>query len=489
MSGSAEAPWFALWSFREDVYLEFQDDGLILRSRWEDVSAPMPGRQVAEALRRMCLGPISLENVITRDADSEELSRILEVVHHLVVRSFGPDPEQALISVAPISPRAVFRRAPLAEDMPLRMSRFAAILPGKRDWRMESPLSLHRVLLHQAGAVALVGALGRPVLPSALSPGERHVAACLVATGMAVQASRVSAQAEFDEDDDSVLVGWNPLDLMFHSRTTLGRHDHDFGATYRLGNRAVEPVVKPPAGDKHIDLPRPRWRELIANDPPLSAVLEAANGGAPDVERVPSIDDLGELLYRTARVRSVTGAADGTSAVATSDRPYRSAGDCYGIEVYVTVDDCTGLPSGVYHYDPLAHRLYRIADRGDELLENARLEANLAAVPPVLITLTARFRRLSWKYNGLSYALVLKDVGAFTQALSLVSTAMGLPACALDCDDVDVSARVLGLDWKIESGVAGLVVGRSGGARPECDETRHPINDAAWPADAIDLIC
>ncbi|MFI7639325.1 SagB family peptide dehydrogenase [Nonomuraea sp. NPDC049400] len=488
MSGPVEAAWYALWSFREDVYLEFQEDGLILRSRWEDVTMPVPGPQVAEALRRMCLGPISLENVITREADGEELSRILEVVHHLVVRSFGPDPEQALISVVPVSPRAVFHRTPLPAETPLRLSRFVSILPGKRAWRMESPLSLHRVLLHQAGAMALVGALGRPVLVSALSPGERHLAACLVATGMAVPASNASAQPEFEEDHDPVLVGWNPLDLMFHSRTTLGRHDHDFGATYRLGNRAVEPVVKPAAGDKHIDLPKPRWQEMIANDPPLSAVLEAANGGVPDTGRVPSIKDLGELLYRTVRVRSLTGAPDGTTAVATSDRPYRSAGDCYGIEVYVTVDDCTGLPSGVYHYDPLAHRLNRIADSGDELLENGRLEANLAEVPPVLLTLTARFRRLSWKYNGLSYALVLKDVGALTQTLSLVSTAMGLPTCALDCDDVDASSRVLGLDWKIESGVAGLVVGRSGGARPECEEERHPMNDAGWTEDANGLM-
>jgi SagB-type dehydrogenase family enzyme len=480
-----EAAWFELWALREDVYLEFQDKELILRSRWEDVCLPVPGEAAVEALRRMCLGPISLDNVSTRFDDRAELSGILERVRHLVVRSFGPDPEQPLISVVPISLWAEYcLGAPLA-DRPVRLSRFAMIASDGRDWRVESPLSLHRVLLHQAAAMELVGALARPVLPSRLGPADRSLVKRLGAAGMVVQAS---PRAVFEEDHDPVLAGWSPLDLMFHSRTTLGRHDHDFGETYHTIGRAVEPVAKPPAREDGVKLPKPSWRRLIDADPPLTVALEAANSSLPEPERVPSIDDLGELLYRTVRVRSLTGEPDGTTALATSDRPYRSAGDCYGLEIYVTADDCKGLPSGVYHYDPLAHQLAAVTERGDELLENGRVAANLGCRPPVLITLTARFRRLSWKYNGLSYALVLKDVGALTQTLKLVSTAMGLPTCALDGADVDLSSRVLGLDWRIESAVAGLVVGRSCGARPGSTQARHPMNDAAWPARAMTVI-
>lgn len=45
MPASMEAAWFAPWS-SEDVFLEFQDEGLILRNRWKDVSVPMPGRSM-----------------------------------------------------------------------------------------------------------------------------------------------------------------------------------------------------------------------------------------------------------------------------------------------------------------------------------------------------------------------------------------------------------------------------------------------------------
>lgn len=48
---------------------------------------------------------------------------------------------------------------------------------------------------------------------------------------------------------------------------------------------------------------------------------------------------------------------------------------------------------------------------------------------------------------------MLKNVGALTQTLSLVSTAMGLASCGLDSNDIEDSPRILGIDWRIESTV------------------------------------
>ncbi|MFD9948509.1 SagB family peptide dehydrogenase [Nonomuraea sp. NPDC059023] len=478
--------WFALWSFREDVYLDFQEKGLALSGRWGDRWLPMPAPPVVEALRRMCLGPISLENVITRAADAKALNRILVQLHPMVIRSYGPDKGQALLSVVPMSAQARFRPAPLRLEAPVRLSRFVSIASDGRDWRMESPLCLHRVVLHHAQAMSLVGGLSRPALPSKLTPISMRFVQCLLDIGMVVQAS---GTGDFEEDADPVHRAWTPLNLMFHSRTTQGRHDHDFGQTHRLSHRVIEPVVKPPVGDNHVDLPRPGWQKLIATDPPLIAALEAANTKPACGGRAPTIDDLGELLYRTVRVRSLTGDEDGTSTLATSDRPYRSAGGTYGLEVYVTVSACAGVQKGVYHYDPLAHRLTLVTIRGDKLLENSRQSANLAADPPVLVTLTARFRRQSWKFNGLSYALLLKDVGALTQTFLLVSAAIGLSAGVLDSSDVDVTAGILGLDWLSESGVGGLVIGETSDDRPDDTQETYPVNDREWSAYGKSLMC
>ncbi|MGJ6960531.1 SagB/ThcOx family dehydrogenase [Streptosporangium sp. G11] len=508
-------PIFPQWSFREDVYIEPEPHSgtVVVHSRWEDVILPSPGLTVLEAMRRMSLGPISLGNVIREDAERRELDAILDGLQHLVVRSFGFDPEQPLMSVIPLTQRARFRlpAAPLLH--PVRLSRFALIRTDGNNYHVESPLSLHRVILHRPEAMAAVGALIRPVAPSAITRESQPVIVYLMAAGMVAQAVEEDPfqPMVFEEDVDPALVTWTPVDLMFHTRSTLGRHDHDFGATYPMGDRwGVEPVVKPgparvPADQEpvraHADqgsagapadpgpgrapvvLPRPKWDELLAADPPLTAAVEANRHTRHYGERRLTAGELGELLYRTVRVRSLVGSPDETSTTSTSDRPYPSSGNSYELELYATVDRCADVPRGVYHYDPLRHRLEPIESDPadvDELLEAGKVAANLDTTPPVLLTITARFRRLSRKYNGLSHSMVLKNVGALTQTLSLVGTAMGLAACGLDSGDIETTGRVFGLDWRVESSVGGFVVGHRPGPEPSRFSRRYAVNDAEW---------
>ena len=47
--------------------------------------------------------------------------------------------------------------------------------------------------------------------------------------------------------------------------------------------------------------------------------------------------------------------------------------------------------------------------------DRAKMAMGTAAVPQILITIAARFARVSWKYSSLAYALILKDVGVLTQ--------------------------------------------------------------------------
>ena len=48
------------------------------------------------------------------------------------------------------------------------------------------------------------------------------------------------------------------------------------------------------------------------------------------------------------------------------------------------------------------------------------------AAPQVLITIAARFGRVSWKYSSIAYALILKDAGVLTQMLYLAATELRL---------------------------------------------------------------
>jgi len=85
--------------------------------------------------------------------------------------------------------------------------------------------------------------------------------------------------------------------------------------------------------------------------------------------------------------------------------------------------------------------------------------ADEQGVPQVLIILTARFQRVSWKYNAMAYALVLKDVGVLYQTMYLVATAMGLAPCALGGGDSDLFAAVAGTNYYAETSVGEFILG------------------------------
>ncbi|MFD0857282.1 SagB family peptide dehydrogenase, partial [Actinomadura adrarensis] len=316
----------------------------------------------------------------------------------------------------------------------------------------------------------------------------------LVAAGMVVvaEAPEDGGAPMFAEDTDPALMSWRPLDLMFHVATSIGRHDKDIGMTYRLEQGApVEPVVMPPHRVGAVDLYRPRLPDLLATDPPFTAVLEAnrpANGFGPEP---PTVRDVAELLYRTARVRSLSEESRaGHPRVMVSDRPYLTSGSCHPFEIYLAVHACEGLARGVYHYDPLAHRLETVPS-GDadvaELIESGRVGAGLAEGPPVLLVITARLRRLSWKYNGLSYVLVLRDLGHFVQTTLLASTAMGLAAATVTATDIALGARVLGTDWRTEPSVAGIAIGASAPGGEKTISMRS-ANDAEWADQSVSLL-
>ena len=144
-------------------------------------------------------------------------------------------------------------------------------------------------------------------------------------------------------------------------------------------------------------------------------------------------------------------------------RPYPAAGASYELELYLAVDKCEGLVSGFYHYDAGAHALVLIGARTQEfeaLLMGARFAMDAPAVPQILITIAARFGRISWKYSSLAYALILKDVGVLTQTLYLMATDLGLGGCAIGSTNIDLFAKMTGIEFHVEGPVGQFALGR-----------------------------
>ncbi|WP_055528453.1 SagB/ThcOx family dehydrogenase [Streptomyces graminilatus] len=526
MTAQNERRCLSLWSLREDVLVDTgcPDGSVSLSGRWGEVRLRRARPMVREALRRMSLGPISLANVMAEmaaesavrpaatgghSADgpaadaSAEILRVLHRLPHLVVRSLmleGAD--QLLLSVVPIAQSARYQQDLAALRSPVRLSRFAFLRREGEDFVLESPVSLYRIVLHGPEASWVISMLNRPVTVDEIAaavplpgPAIAEIVAHLVGTGMVHSAEQPppgsgdhvragtrdngtdnrDAAPSFAEDRDPALRSWSAVDLLFHSRSTLGRHDADFGATYPLADiLPPAPAVKPLPDGPRLALARPSLTEVAAADPPLTTVVEERHSiRSYGPERLTAAT-LGEFLYRALRVRGLhepTG--DSGQHEGYTDRPYPSGGRAYELEFYLTVRDCAGIPSGIHYYAPLEHCLVQLG-HGDtdsateDLLAEAQITAGLPDPPAVVITITSRIHRLSWKYSGLPYALTLKHVGAVIQNLYLIGTAMGLASCALGSGDVELAARATGTDWLTEPSVGGFALGA-----PSRTSTKH----------------
>ncbi len=75
------------------------------------------------------------------------------------------------------------------------------------------------------------------------------------------------------------------------------------------------------------------------------------------------------------------------------------------------------------------------------------------AGPDILFTLAARIRRVSWRYQTIAYALILKNTGVLFQQMYLVATALGLAPCAIGAGDTQMFARASGLEYARETSV------------------------------------
>lgn len=498
----------SLWSLREDVHLERASSGggVVLHSRWGDVIVAGPDDLVYESLRRMSFGPVDLENILRATprphaeitaSDRARLLALLESISYLVVRSLGlDDTEPQLLDMVPIARGARLDIRSVPPEQPLRLSRFAVLQTRDELLVLESALSLYRAQFHRPEAAWVVGVLGKATtlkaVTAALPVADGVVAdivAYLAAAGMVTLGEHdESGAVVFPEDHDPSLITWTPNELLFHTRTRLGRHDGDFGATFPyLGQLSPEPAVKSAPDGERIPLFRPDLDAVLAADPPLTAVLETRRSSRTYADEPLSDRQLGEFLYRIARIRSLYSSV-GLEPVSypASSRPYPSGGSAYELECYITLSRCAGLVPGNYYYDPYGHCLVRLDDPANsagELLATASAAAGMTTTPQVLITITARFRRLSWKYSGMWYALALKHVGVVQQTMCLVATAMRLAPCPLGSGDIETSAQAFGLDWREESSIGELLLGSlapddvSGTAK---SSVGYPINDNDW---------
>lgn len=370
--------------------------------------------------------------------------------------SFARD-GRALATLEPLT--RAFRFQALATDGPLRLSRFAWIRRLEDgSAALESPLGLARVRLREPEALAWAGQLVRPQTPATLAgaagleAGEARTFLSLLAAAGA--AAPCDADGLLPEDRDPDLRPWEFHDLLFHSRSRLGRQDGPLGGTCRfLGELDPLPALKPPGPLPGVPLPEPA---APPEEPGFFRVLEARRSIREPRPSPPTLAQLGTFLHHVARIRAVAPPDPGAGrAYEAVSGPCPGGGGLHELELYLAVARCEGLDPGFYHYAAGRHLLEPWPDSGagGRLLEQARESMGTSAGPDLLITLAARVQRVAWKYEAIAYALILKDAGVLFQQMYLVATALGLAPCALGAGDTETFARASGLPFTRETSV------------------------------------
>jgi SagB-type dehydrogenase family enzyme len=371
------------------------------------------------------------------------------------------------------------RTPKLADADVLALSRFAYLRRRGTELVLESPRAgaLFRIGDPHIAAALVLLAAPRPVRWLRRQGGfpALELLALLLDCDILfkVDAGRSGLRAE---EGDGNLVLWDFHDLLFHARSTEGRHANPMGGLYSYAHVTPPlPAVRPSRPGETIDL-----RGFSDAGPPASPaarlVRERHSIRSFDAARPIALAELARFLDATARVVATwevePESVGAGPTVSYAQRPYPSAGASYELELYLAVGQCEGLANGFYHYDAGAHALAPIAARPqdvDALLTGAAFAMDAPGVPQILITISARFGRVSWKYSSLAYALILKDAGVLTQTLYLMAADLGLGGCAIGSVNVDLFAKMTGTDFHVEGPVGQFALGR-----PAAQEQQMP---------------
>jgi SagB-type dehydrogenase family enzyme len=124
------------------------------------------------------------------------------------------------------------------------------------------------------------------------------------------------------------------------------------------------------------------------------------------------------------------------------------------------INNVTGLPAGIYHYNIAKHVLEELVlGNFSREIANAALAQNMCMTAPAVIVWSAIFERSRWKYRQRAFRYIYLDAGHIAQNLALSATSIGLGSCQIGAIYDDEVNALLGIDGVEESAIYLSAVG------------------------------
>lgn len=187
---------------------------------------------------------------------------------------------------------------------------------------------------------------------------------------------------------------------------------------------------KPQKGEK-MKLPEPKYSSEIS----VEAALKNRRSVRSYKNEPLTLEQVSQLLW----------SAQGKTAK-WGGRTAPSAGATYPLDTYLVVGNVTGLPKGVYKYDPEEHVIEIIKEKDvRKELSGAAWGQGFIAQAPINIVLAAIYRRTTGRYGERGIRYVHMEVGHVGQNISLQCETMGLGTVMVGAFSDERVKEILGI--------------------------------------------
>jgi len=214
------------------------------------------------------------------------------------------------------------------------------------------------------------------------------------------------------------------------------------------------PLQKPYAdGDAGVALPKPD--PALLKKPDLFACIADRVSRRSFTSTPLTLEELSYLLWATQGVRKISGSG-------ITLRTVPSGGAMHPFETYLAVYNVTGLEPGLYRYQPLDHKLARLATRKGlpgKVIKAARNKPFMGNCAVAFLWSVVPYR-CEWRYTLEARRLILQDSGHLCQNLYLACESINCGTCAVGAYDQKLTDKLLGLDGKDEFVIYMAPVGR-----------------------------